>query len=83
VTWAFVIAGSPAWPVTVVGPVALSVQAVAAAVPPPVLSTGLSRVRNVGGTYVFVIEQLELVPGARTRLLPVSVPAVQLQAPAA
>ena len=47
-TLAFVIAASPLWPEIVVGPVALSVQAVASAVPPPVLSTVLARVRWAG-----------------------------------
>ena len=37
---------------------------------------------GVGAPYVFAIEQLAVAPPARTRLLPVSVPPVQLQAPA-
>jgi hypothetical protein len=35
-----------------------------------------------GGTNVFVIEQLAVSPAVRTRLLPVSVPPVQIQASA-
>ena len=78
------IDASPFLPEIVVWPVALSVQAVASAVPPPVLSTDFVSVRwaGLGGTNVFVIEQLAVSPGARTRLLPVSVPPVQAHEPA-
>ncbi len=72
------------WPEIVVGPVALSVQSVARAVPPPVLTTDLVSVRwaGFGGMNVFVIEQLAVASAARTRLLPVSVPPVHDQVPA-
>ncbi len=48
-TAAFVMAGSPVRPEIVVGPVALRVQSVAVAVPPPVLSTNLVSVTWAGG----------------------------------
>ena len=49
--------------------------------PPTTTLTNLSVPVAVGGAYAFVIEQLAVSPGARTRLLVVSVPAVQDQAP--
>ena len=67
-----------------VGPLALSVQSVASAVPPPVLSSDFVSVRwaGLGGMKVLVMVQVALIPAPSTRLAPVSVPALQDQCPA-
>src|SRR5262245_36159339 len=70
----------------VTGPVADSVQSVAAAVPPPVFTTLLASVRVAGfggvGTKVLVIEHEAVAPAASVRLAPCRVPPVHCQAPA-
>jgi len=79
-TVAAVTAAAPVAPEIVVGPVAFSVKSVATFVPPWVLEIVLAKV-NLGLMSVLVMLQVEVWPKARTRLLPVSVPAVQDQAP--
>ena len=65
-----------------VGPVAVSVQFDGTAVAPVVpLLTTLTRLRVAGWSSLLIL-QVALTPGVRTRLAPVSVPAVQDQAPA-
>ena len=64
-----------------VGPVAVRVQLVGDAVPPPVLTTVLTSV-SVAAWSLLVIVQVAFWPLARVSWLPDRVPAVQLHAPA-
>lgn len=80
-TVALVIAGAPDAPVIGVGPAALNVKSVAKDVPPWVLVICFTSV-SLGDTSVLVMAQDAAVAKGKTKLLPVNVPAEQVQAPA-
>ena len=81
-TLAAVTGADPVAPEIVVGPVAVKVKSVASAVPPLSLVMVFFNVKT-GETSLLLMVQVAFWPGARTRLLPVSVPEVQDHAPAA
>ncbi len=80
-TAAAVTAAEPVVPVIGEGPAAARVQAVGTAVPPLSFVTVLTRV-SVAGWSLLLMVQVALTPIGSTRLAPVRVPAVQVQAPA-
>ena len=81
-TAALVTAAAPVIPVIVVAPLtALKVKAETADVPPLSLVTVFTSV-SFGAMSASLIVQVGLSPATNTRLLPVSVPAEQLHAPA-
>ena len=71
----------PVTPVIVVGPVAVRLTVLAANVPPLLFVTVFTNVK-VGAMSASSMVQVEVWPNAKTKLLPVSVPAEQLHAPA-
>ena len=81
-TGAEVTAPAPVKPVMVVGPVAVRLTVLAAMVPPLSLVMVFTSV-STGAISELVMEHVEVWPGVKTKLEPVSVPAVQLQAPCA
>ena len=80
-TEAPVTAALPVTPEIVVGPVAVRKTVLAANVPPSSLVTVFTNV-SVGEISLSLMVQLADCPSANTKLLPVNVPAEQLQAPA-
>ena len=68
-------------PLIVIGPAAVSVHAVGTAVPPLSLVTVFTNVRCAGWSLLLMV-QVALVFSGRASDDPVSVPAVQDQAPA-
>lgn len=80
-TLAAVTAGVPVAPVIVVGPVAVNGKSVAKDMPPLSLVMVLAKV-SFGAMSSLLMVHVAFWPAAKTRLLPVSVPAVQLHAPA-
>ena len=72
------IAPAPKFPVIVVGPVAVSATALAANVPASSLVTVFTKVK-IGEMSLSLMVQVAVWPSVNARLLPVKVPAVQLQ----
>ena len=80
VTAALVIAGAPVRPVTVEGPVAVNVKSAMAETPPLSLVTVFAKV-SLGAMSLLLMVQVAVWPDPSAKLLPVNVPAVQLQLP--
>ncbi len=72
-TGALVTGGDPVAPVIVVGPVAVSVQSVGAAVPPLSLVTVLTKVSVAAWSSLLIVHVAD-TPSGSTRLVPVRVP---------
>ena len=79
-TAAEVTVAAPVTPMMVVGPVALRLTVLAATMPPWVLLMVLTSVKT-GDTSASLMVQVDVWPTLNTKLLLVSVPAEQLQAP--
>ena len=82
ITFAEVIAPPPVTPAIDTGPTALSDTVAAASVPPLLFVTVLTSVKT-GAASLLLIVQVATSPAANVRLLPVKVPAEQLQEPGA